>query len=254
MPLAKRRAPAPRAARQLRAERREQLVTLGIEQFGRAPYDDVSIDAIAESAGISKGLLYHYFPTKKAFYAACVRAAAADLVRRTEPAGHRCGGGGGGGGGEGRERGEPADLPPFEELRAALDAYLEYARAHAAAYTTLMRSGVGVDREIARIVDETRELFIARLTSKIWPDDDAVAAARGAAPAASHPLALPRTALVKVALRGWVGFCEAVSLAWLADMDELGARAPTQRQVRDLLDKALVAIATVAAAAPAPTP
>jgi AcrR family transcriptional regulator len=47
-------------------ERRTQLVELGLEHFGERAYDDVSIDAIAEAAGISKGLLYHYFPTKRA--------------------------------------------------------------------------------------------------------------------------------------------------------------------------------------------
>ena len=125
-------------------ERRSQLVQLGLEHFGERAYDDVSIDAIADAAGISKGLLYHYFPTKRAYYAAVIEEAAARLVESTET---------------------DEAAPPLERLQAGLDAYLGYVKQHAKAYATLMRSGVGVDPGIARIVDQTRALFIERLTS-----------------------------------------------------------------------------------------
>ena len=125
-------------------ERRSQLVELGLQHFGERAYDDVSIDAIADAAGISKGLLYHYFPTKRAYYAATVKEAASRLVASTDT-------------GDGRA--------PLASLQAGLDAYLAYVKAHAKAYATLMRSGVGVDPEIARIVDETRATFVDRLMS-----------------------------------------------------------------------------------------
>ena len=60
--------------------RRRQLLALGTALFGSRPYDEVSIDEVARTAGISKGLLYHYFPTKRDFYVATVREAAAELV------------------------------------------------------------------------------------------------------------------------------------------------------------------------------
>src|SRR5688572_2802564 len=107
-------------------ERRAQLVELGLSHFGGKAYDEVSIDDIAQAAGISKGLLYHYFPTKRAFYVACVRSAAAHLFAMTET---------------------PEDTPPLERLTRGLDAYLDYVRAHRRAYATLMRSGAAVDRE-----------------------------------------------------------------------------------------------------------
>ena len=47
--------------------RREQLLDAGAELLGRRPYDEVSIEEIATAAGVSKGLLYHYFPTKQDF-------------------------------------------------------------------------------------------------------------------------------------------------------------------------------------------
>ena len=61
-------------------ERRAQLLELGLRLFGDRSYDDVSIDDIAREAGVSKGLLYHYFGSKRVFYAACVEHAAASLL------------------------------------------------------------------------------------------------------------------------------------------------------------------------------
>src|SRR5271170_6359642 len=63
--------------------RRAQLVTLGIDLFAARAYDEVSIDELARAAGVSKGLLYHYFPTKRDFYVATVQEAARQLIERT---------------------------------------------------------------------------------------------------------------------------------------------------------------------------
>jgi len=54
--------------------RRTELLTLGAEVFGQRPYDEVRIDEISERAGVSRALMYHYFPDKRAFFAAVVRA------------------------------------------------------------------------------------------------------------------------------------------------------------------------------------
>jgi len=188
-------------------ERRTQLLALGLEHFGGRAYDDVSIEAIAAAAGISKGLLYHYFPTKRAYYAATIREAATLCVACTET---------------------DEAMPPLLRLHAGLDGYLSYVRDHAKAYATLLRSGVGVDPEIARIVDETRATFIARLT------------------AGFEPVMLPSSPTTSLALRGWIGFAEAVSLGWT---EALAARtpAPTQEQVSTLLANALLEILRAAA-------
>ena len=97
-----------------------------VADFARHAYDELSIDDIAQAAGISKGLLYHYFSSKREFYAATVRSAAELLLLRTDP-------------------GEGADP---EALLVALDAYLSFAEEHASAYVALMRSGVGHDAEV----------------------------------------------------------------------------------------------------------
>jgi AcrR family transcriptional regulator len=198
-------------------ERRAQLVALGLEQFGNSTYDEVSIEAIASAAGISKGLLYHYFPTKRAFYAAIIAEAAALLVACTET---------------------DRSLPPLARVEAGLEAYLTYVRDHAKAYTTLLRSGVGLDPDIARIVDETRATFLGRVTAG-FDLGYAVANGQGVGTAA---LASPT---LRLALRGWVGFAEAVSLGWTEALAS-GTPAPSQSQVRSLLGNALLAIVTAA--------
>jgi AcrR family transcriptional regulator len=196
-------------------ERRAQLVELGLAEFGTRTYDDVSIDLIAQSAGISKGLLYHYFPTKRAFYQACVREAAARLLARLEL---------------------PTDVSPLERLNFGLERYLEYVRAHGSAFATLMRSGAYADRELAAVVDATRASLLEKLTSGM---------------ADMFPASVRASSLLKLALEGWIGLAEAMSIAWVeACVEAERARsknsrapsAPSAKDVRDLLAQALVAI------------
>lgn len=123
-------------------ERRKQLVELGTQLFSSRTYDDVSIDEVARTAGISKGLLYHYFPTKRDFYVATVREAARQLMDRTKV---------------------PEPMDPLDRLRTGLDAFLGYVADHSVAYQGLLQSGIGADAEVATIIDETREAFCARL-------------------------------------------------------------------------------------------
>jgi AcrR family transcriptional regulator len=175
-------------------ERRRQLVALGLDLFGARSYDAVSIDELAAAAGISKGLLYHYFPTKKDFYVATVRAAADQLVARTS---------------------DDTQGTPLERLRAGLDAYLDYVIEHQQPYTALMRGGVGVDVEVSRIVDETRAALGTRLLEGTPVD-------------AKDPL-------VRVALRGWIGFVEAATLDWLD-----GKRKVPRLKLRELLAMTLM--------------
>src|SRR3954447_20353749 len=81
------RAKVARAARpRTRLEndaRRAQLLELAQAAFAARSYDEVSIDDVARAAGVSKGLLYHYFPTKRDLYIAGLREAARQLIERT---------------------------------------------------------------------------------------------------------------------------------------------------------------------------
>ena len=60
-------------------ERRRQLLERGAELFTSHPYDELSMSRIAAEVGISKALLYHYFPSKRAFFEATLGAWAEEL-------------------------------------------------------------------------------------------------------------------------------------------------------------------------------
>lgn len=66
-------------------ERRRQLVGIGLRKFVERPVQELSLDEVAAEAGVSRGLLFHYFPTKTAFYQAVVEAAGRRVVRTVTP-------------------------------------------------------------------------------------------------------------------------------------------------------------------------
>jgi AcrR family transcriptional regulator len=127
-------------------ERRAQLLELGARLFSERSYDEVSIDDIADAAGVSKGLLYHYFGSKRAFYVATVRQAAEQLQDRTAP---------------------DLSLPQPARARAGLDSYLSFVEEHASPYASLMRSGIGNDPEVAAIVEDTRGAILGRMMGEL---------------------------------------------------------------------------------------
>ncbi len=126
-------------------ERRAQLVAFGLAYFGDRSYEDVSIDEMAKAAGISKGLLYHYFPTKRAFYAATVDAAAQQLLDATllQQSG-----------------------PSHDRVVRGLKAYFDFVENRANAFTSLFRAGTLVP-EVNQRVEETREAFVDRILEQI---------------------------------------------------------------------------------------
>lgn len=66
-------------------ERRRQLISIGLARIVDTPIQDLSMDEIAAEAGISRSLLFHYFPTKTEFYLACIAAAGRRILRTTAP-------------------------------------------------------------------------------------------------------------------------------------------------------------------------
>ena len=120
-------------------ERRTQLIELGTRVFSSRSYDEISIDEVAEMAGVSKGLLYHYFRSKREFYVETIRAASLHLRSLTEP---------------------DASLPPGARLRAAIDAHLDYVREHGSIYASIYRSGTSIAPEVQDILDEHRDIVM----------------------------------------------------------------------------------------------
>jgi AcrR family transcriptional regulator len=176
-------------------ERRRQLIEIGGELFSDRSFDDISIDEIADAAGISKGLLYHYFPSKRDFYIEVIRTAADRLLDIAA-------------GEQAAQAGDP--------LAAGLDAYLDYVEEHAEGYVMLMQGGIGSDHEVRAIVDGTRERFIRRILG--------------------GPIRMERPSpALRLAVRGWIGFVEGVTLDWLTD------RGLSRAELRQLFTGALVA-------------
>ena len=66
-------------------ERRRQLLGIGLRMLVDKPIQDLSLDAIAQEAGISRSLLFHYFPTKTDYYDAVVGAAVRRVLRNIAP-------------------------------------------------------------------------------------------------------------------------------------------------------------------------
>lgn len=129
-------------------ERRRQLLERGAELFTSHPYDELSMNKIAAEVGISKALLYHYFPSKRAFFEETLSAWAEELRERTEP--------------------DP-DLPPLEQLQGSLGAFLSLVEENAGAYRNLMDSATGVP-EIRDLIDAVRRATAQRILDALYPD------------------------------------------------------------------------------------
>ena len=106
---------------------------------------------IAETAGVSKPLLYHYFPSKIDLFKAAVADAAAELHGVIEPIG---------------------EAAPAEQLAASLDAYLGWIEQNALTWTKLMQSAATLP-EAREIVEEfraqTMQMVLTRLSGKRKP-------------------------------------------------------------------------------------
>ncbi|MGH3518031.1 MAG: TetR/AcrR family transcriptional regulator [Haloechinothrix sp.] len=128
--------------RQHPEERRKQLIGIGLDMLTRRPLHQVTIDEVAAQAGISRSLLFHYFPTKRDYYAEVVRAASRRLLRATRA-------------------GQDA-VDQEDTLDAAISGYLAFIERRHEAYLGLFRSA-GTDDWVHEIFLETRAALVDRL-------------------------------------------------------------------------------------------
>jgi AcrR family transcriptional regulator len=171
--------------------RREQLLDLGVRLLSTRPIDELTIEMLAEEAGISRGLLYHYFENLKDFHRAVVRKAADDLIEVTAPV----------------REGEP-----LQRLALSLDAYVAYVEENYAGYTSLVRGAAGGNEDLREIYEEAR----AALTDRIF-DEAEVEAGAAADGRVLDALELQDTPAVRLMVRGWSAMCEEVVLSWVRD-------------------------------------
>jgi AcrR family transcriptional regulator len=160
--------------------RREQLLRTGVELLSVRTPDEISVEDVAHSAGISRGLLYHYFEDRDAFVVAVLERASKELRQAL--------------------RGDPG-LGDRERIEAAIDAFIGYAEAHAAGFRAVLTGGV-VNRKVAALIERTRER-----------DLDAFVA--GVAATTGDPGAARHSNLLRAALHAHMHFMEGAVVRWL---------------------------------------
>ncbi len=119
-------------------ERRRQLLELGARLFTERAYDELSMAQIAREAGISKALLYHYFPSKSDYFAATLQQKAVELA---------------------------AVMEGVEDVESGLDRFLTWVEANKAGYAKLVRSA-GVP-EAGELMTEIRDATAARIVDAL---------------------------------------------------------------------------------------
>jgi AcrR family transcriptional regulator len=161
-------------------ERRRRLLELGAELFARHAYDELSMATIAREAGISKALLYHYFPGKQAYFAATLEEKASELAALTEP--------------------DPS-LPPLEQLTRSLGAFLDWVGDNREAYGKLVRGAAAIP-EVREVVDRVRDATSERILAGIG-------GGRGGSPAPA----------LRTSVRAWLWFMDGAILDWVEHGD-----------------------------------
>jgi AcrR family transcriptional regulator len=167
-----------RVRQRLTAEdRRKQLVGIGLMMLRTQPIHELSIDAVAAEAGISRGLLFHYFPTKRDFYIAVVSAAGRRLLRVTKP--------------------DPS-LPADEQLRQMLLSFVAFVTRRRDSYISFVRGAAGGDVYVVEIYAETRAGLATRVLDLL-----------GDSGAASEP-----ASTVRMTVHAWLAYVEDLAIEW----------------------------------------
>ncbi|MEW1547110.1 TetR/AcrR family transcriptional regulator [Streptomyces tsukubensis] len=156
-------------------ERRQQLIGVALELFSARSPDEVSIDEIAAAAGISRPLVYHYFPGKQSLYEAALRRAADDLALRFR---------------------EPPEGPLGARLLRVMRRYFDFADEHGPGFSALMRGGPAAGSTTTNaMIDEVRQAAYEQILAHLRIAEPPV-----------------RLALV---IRSWVSLAESTALQWL---------------------------------------
>jgi len=131
------------------AATRTALVRAALTEFSQRSFDVVSMDDIADAAGVAHGLAFHYFGSKRGLYLEALREVARQLeaVHAVNDAG-----------------------PPGARIRAMLTRHLHYMRRNPALARHLFRGGLGTDPEAWRIIDATRGAATAWIARELGLD------------------------------------------------------------------------------------
>lgn len=159
-------------------DRRRQLVGIGLQMLRTQPIHQLSVDAVAAEAGISRGLLFHYFPTKRDFYVAVISAAGRRLLHVTRP--------------------DPT-LPPEDQLREMVLAFVAFVTRRRDSYISFVRGAGGGDDFVVEVYTETRAALTARVLELL-----------------GEPLATSSDAksAVRMTVHAWFAYLEDLTIEW----------------------------------------
>ncbi|CAL9557727.1 HTH-type transcriptional regulator BetI [Streptomyces sp. enrichment culture] len=157
-------------------ERRQQLIGVALELFSKRSPDEVSIDEIASRAGISRPLVYHYFPGKLSLYEAALRRAAEDLSSRFS---------------------EPHEGPLGSRLRRVMARFFDFVEEHGPGFSALMRGGPAVGSSTTNaLVDSVRQAAYEQMLAHMG-------------------VVGPAPARLELVVRSWISLVESTALIWL---------------------------------------
>ncbi|MFJ4712126.1 TetR/AcrR family transcriptional regulator [Streptomyces sp. NPDC088785] len=156
-------------------ERRRQLIGVALELFSHRSPDEVSIDEIAAAAGISRPLVYHYFPGKLSLYEAALKRAAEDLAERFE---------------------EPREGPLGVRLLRVMGRFFDFVDEHGPGFSALMRGGPAVGSSATNaLIDSVRQAAYEQILAHLGVG----------APSAR----------LELVVRSWISLAESTALIWL---------------------------------------
>ncbi|MGW0881002.1 TetR/AcrR family transcriptional regulator [Streptomyces sp. NPDC002671] len=157
-------------------ERRSQLLEVALSLFAHRAPEDVSLDDVAEAAGVSRPLVYRYFPGgKQQLYEAALRSAAEELRHCFQ---------------------EARQGPLLPRLARVLDRYLAFVDEHDTGFSALLQGGSVVETSrTTATVDEVRRAAAEHLYTHLGVKDPG-----------------PR---LRMTVRTWITAVEAASLIWL---------------------------------------
>uniref|UniRef100_A0AAU2VAA8 TetR/AcrR family transcriptional regulator n=1 Tax=Streptomyces sp. NBC_00003 TaxID=2903608 RepID=A0AAU2VAA8_9ACTN len=156
-------------------ERRQQLIGVALELFSHRSPDNVSIDEIAAAAGISRPLVYHYFPGKQSLYEAALRRAADELAGRFV---------------------EPHEGPLGARLLRVMGRFFDFVDEHGPGFSALMRGGPAVGSSTANaMIDEVRNAAYLQILAHLGVQQP--------------------PARLELVVRSWVSLAESTALIWL---------------------------------------
>lgn len=144
----------------------------------------MALDEVAAEAGISRTLVFHYFPTKGDFYAAVVQSAGEHLLRPVVT---------------------PEGASADERVRTLVEGFVRLVERNRAAYSALVRAAGGGDQRVVDLIGEIRDSLVPKwLAAAEWPSE----------PDSGSAEAPGRDALARLVVRGWLVGMEETVLAW----------------------------------------